>query len=163
MKNIYISRHAKSSWEFRELSDEERPLLEKGKKRTKKVIDHLIQKEVKIDLILTSHAVRAHETAKIFAHGLSVPQENILVHRHIYFSDAEGLFNEFFDLDNDLKSVMIVGHNPSITAFANYFLKNKIDWLPTSAVVCISLKTEKWEEIFTATPKTRFKLIPGEL
>ena len=38
MKTLYIVRHAKSSWDHTGLADYERPLLEKGKKRTKYVI-----------------------------------------------------------------------------------------------------------------------------
>ncbi len=41
MKTIYIVRHAKSSWNMIDIPDEQRPLLEKGKKRTRKVIDYL--------------------------------------------------------------------------------------------------------------------------
>ena len=39
-------RHAKSTWEFPELKDEERPLVEKGIKRTKKIIKFLNVKNI---------------------------------------------------------------------------------------------------------------------
>lgn len=38
MKTIYLVRHAKSNLKESGLPDFERPLLEKGKKRTKKII-----------------------------------------------------------------------------------------------------------------------------
>jgi phosphohistidine phosphatase len=163
MKTLYIVRHAKSSWDTPGLPDAERPLMEKGKKRSKKVIDYLLKHKVSIDLILCSHAVRSFETAKIFAHALKVPAERILIHQHIYHSDADGLFNEFYDLDNEIQSAMIVGHNPSITTFANYFLKKKTDWLSTSSVVCIEIKTDKWEELASASSKVQFVLLPKEM
>lgn len=163
MKTIFIARHAKSSWETVGLSDQERPLLEKGKKRTKKVIDFLHDKKVRPELILCSHAIRAYETARIFAHAFRIPDEALRIHEHIYHCDSEGLFNEFYDLNNDISSVMIVGHNPAITGFANYFLKKKIDWIPTSGVVCIRLKTKKWEELAIAESKHIFTIFPKEL
>jgi len=46
MKTLYIVRHAKSSWKVKDIPDEERPLLEKGKKRTKKIIEHLHDRDV---------------------------------------------------------------------------------------------------------------------
>ncbi|HQQ12358.1 MAG TPA: histidine phosphatase family protein, partial [Bacteroidales bacterium] len=70
MKTLYIVRHAKSSWDFPEVSDHDRPLLEKGKKRTRKIIDFLQKKKVKPDLIISSSALRARETAGYLAVGL---------------------------------------------------------------------------------------------
>jgi phosphohistidine phosphatase len=51
MKTLYVMRHAKSSWGEPGLDDYERPLLEKGKKRTKNIIDFLLKKKVVVDLI----------------------------------------------------------------------------------------------------------------
>ena len=67
MKTLYIVRHAKSSWDHPGLGDDQRPLLEKGKKRTKYVVDYFLENNCRPDLIISSHAVRAFETAKIIA------------------------------------------------------------------------------------------------
>jgi phosphohistidine phosphatase len=160
MKTIYIVRHAKSSWENPGLSDDQRPLLEKGKKRTKKVIDFLHEKNVKVDYIMSSHAVRAMETARIYAHALNYPVDQIKVESQIYYSNGERIFNQFYDLDNKYQSVMIVGHNPAFTDFANNFLRPMIDNLPTSGVVSVSFKTDKWEEIPTARFNVNFMIFP---
>ncbi len=40
MKTLHIIRHAKSAWDHPGLTDHDRPLLRKGKKRTKKVADY---------------------------------------------------------------------------------------------------------------------------
>ncbi len=163
MKTLYIVRHAKSSWKYPELSDEERPLLEKGKKRTRKIIDFLLEKEVSVDHMISSHAVRALETARIIAHALQYPEENIRVSRQIYHASAEQLYDQFFDLSDDINSLMIVGHNPTFTNFANQFLEEKIDWLPTSGVVSISFDTRLWVNLPIARRKTNFVAIPREL
>ena len=160
MKTLYIVRHAKSSWKYPELMDDERPLLEKGKKRTKKVIDLLLAKDVQIDCIKSSHAVRALETAKIIAHALHYPIDDILIERQIYHASAEQLFDQFYDLSDSIQSLMMVGHNPAFTSFANYFLDKKIEWLPTSGVVSISFKTDSWVEIMKADRKTNFVVYP---
>ncbi len=163
MKTVYIVRHAKSSWDKVDLSDEMRPLMEKGKKRTKKVIDFLHSKKIKVDYIISSHAVRAHETAKILAHALDYPADHIKIDPHIYYTDSDGIINQFYDLPERFDSVMIVGHNPSLTDFVNQFLKNPVDNLPTSGIVSISFDTDKWENIPLAKRKTNFVLIPKEL
>lgn len=163
MKTIYIVRHAKSSWNAIDMPDEKRPLLEKGKKRSKKVIDYFHKNNINVDYIISSHAVRAHETAKILAHGLKYPVENIKIDSHIYYADGDSILNQFYDLPKRFNSVMIVGHNPSLTDFVNLFLKSPIDNLPTSGVVSISFETDHWEEVPVAKRKTNFVLIPKEL
>jgi phosphohistidine phosphatase len=160
MKTVYIVRHAKSSWKETDLMDEQRPLLEKGKKRTKKIIDFLHEKKVKVDYIISSHAVRALDTAKILAHALGYPTDQIKIDPHIYISDGERIFNQFFDLSEKYKSVMIVGHNPALTDFVNHFLDPRIDNLPTSGVVSVSFLTDRWDEIPTAKFKVNFMAFP---
>ncbi len=163
MKSLFIVRHAKSSWEFSELSDEERPLLEKGRKRTKKIVKFLTGHDTHLDLILSSHAVRAYETARIIAHGLGYPDNKIELRNGIYHADTDELLDQLFGIDDQFKSVMIVGHNPGFTRFANYFLNGEIDWLPTSGVVRIDFDTDKWHEIMDAAYSTGFIVFPGML
>ena len=163
MKTIYIARHAKSSWDAIDIPDEQRPLLEKGRKKTKKVIDYLQDNHIKIDYIISSHAVRAHETARILAHGLKYPVENIKIDSHIYYADGDSILNQFYDLPDSYDSVMIVGHNPSLTDFVNLFLKTPIENLPTSGVVSFSFETDHWEKVPVASRKTNFILFPKEM
>ncbi len=160
MKTLYIVRHAKSSWDHPGLEDYQRPLLEKGKKRTRYVIDYLLKQSIKPDLIVSSHAVRAKQTAMIIASALNYPEDKIMISKEIYYGNSDGLFNHFYDLPDDVNSLFMVGHNPSLTMFANYFMENKIDNLPTSGVVCIEFDTNTWENVLEAPRKTKFFISP---
>jgi phosphohistidine phosphatase len=163
MKTIYIVRHAKSSWNMIDIPDEQRPLLEKGRKRTWKVIDYLHENHIKVDHIISSHAVRALETAKMLADGLKFPVENIKLDPHIYHADDESILTQLNDLPVHFNSVMIVGHNPSLTDFVNIFLKSPIENLPTSGVVSLTFETDNWKKLATAGRKTNFILFPKEM
>jgi len=160
MKTLYIVRHAKSSWENPGLADHERPILKKGKNRTQLVCNYLVENNYNVDLLISSHAVRARQTASIIADGLNYPEENIQISPTIYHGDIDDLLNQLFELPNDVNSVMLFGHNPTFTSFANYFLPKNIDWLPTSAVVCIEFKTDKWENFINARKKAKFVITP---
>ena len=160
MKTLYLVRHAKSSWNYPDLRDDERPLLEKGIKRTKKVANFLLEQNVRVDCIKSSPAVRALETARIIAHALDFPLEEIQVEKQIYHANANSMYDQFYDLSDNISSVMMVGHNPTFTSFANYFLENKLDWLPTSGIVSISFETDAWNEIMSAARKTNFVVFP---
>jgi phosphohistidine phosphatase len=160
MKILYIIRHAKSSWDFPGLSDHERPLIQKGIKRTKKVIEYLKKHGVKPDFILSSSALRARITAGLIAEGLGIDKDLIKTVPSLYHTDADQIFTQFEDLSDDFKEVILVGHNPAFTNFANFFLVPPIDWLPTSSVVCLEFQTDKWEEIENAEFKVKFVVFP---
>ncbi|GAB4327044.1 MAG: phosphohistidine phosphatase SixA [Bacteroidales bacterium] len=163
MKTIYLVRHAKSSWEQPGLPDIQRPLLEKGKKKTRFVIDFLKRSHIRPDLIISSHAVRARETAKLLAMGMDYPQDEIMISQNIYYDSADQFYHLFYDLNEDVTSVMIVGHNPAITAFVNLISDREIEMMPTSAIAAVRLDISDWTLIGGARGKLIFYETPGSL
>jgi phosphohistidine phosphatase len=107
MKTLYLLRHAKSSWQNSDLDDFERPLLEKGLKRSKLMIDYLLEHEVGVDLIVSSPAVRALATAEIFARALNYPVENIRKEKKMYFGDSDSYYEQFFDVPKHVNSMIL--------------------------------------------------------
>jgi phosphohistidine phosphatase len=160
MKTLYIARHAKSSWDHSGLEDFQRPLLDKGRKGTVAVGEYLLRKNDKPALIMSSHATRAFETAKIFANAFGYPEDKIIISKNIYHGNLDSIVNYFFDLADEVESLMMVGHNPTFTYFANMFLDRKIDNLPTTGVVCIEFMTDKWEDVIHAERRTKFVISP---
>lgn len=163
MKILYLVRHAKAILESRTQKDFDRQLLEKGLKRTRHIIDFLLNKNICIDLIVCSPAVRAFETARAIAHALNYPLVNIKLERTLYEGDANKIADLFYDLPQNIDSLMIVGHNPSITNFANQFLDEPIDYLPTSGIVSINFDAKSWDEIWQAKKNTNFVVTPRML
>jgi phosphohistidine phosphatase len=163
MKTIYIVRHAKSSWDFPRLADHERPLVEKGLKRTRRINNWLLKNKIKVDMIISSHAVRASQTAQIIASAVGYPKEQIHIAPAIYHADAGSLIDQFYDVPNELESAMLVGHNPTLTNFVNHYLSDKIDWLPTSGLVGITFDTQKWEDLSLAKHEVLFVMTPKML
>ena len=160
MKNLYLVRHAKSSWEAPGLSDDKRPLLPVGVTKTTLVGEYLKKEDVKIDIMISSQAVRAYETAKIIAGYLNYPVKKILQDRRIYDGPYDRLLDLIYATPDDAKSLMIIGHNPLITQLANLFLHPGIEEMSTSAIVCITFKAVKWEEIPAAKSDKKFHIYP---
>ena len=71
MKEIYVLRHAKSSWDNSNLSDFERPLSDRGISDAKKMSKFLKDMDLKIDKVLCSNALRAKETFDLTADGFN--------------------------------------------------------------------------------------------
>ena len=163
MKTLYIVRHAKSSWDDPTLSDHDRPLLETGVRKTIRIADYLKEKGIKPDLLLSSTATRALETARVIARELGYPEKNIEISGSLYHGSANSIFNQLFGLQDNIASVMVFGHNPAFTYFVNQFLDPTIENLPTSGTVSISFDTEKWTEIASSKYMVNFMVTPKML
>jgi phosphohistidine phosphatase len=163
MKTLYIVRHAKSSWDDLTLSDHDRPLMQKGIVKTDKITQFLIQNIKCPDLLLSSTAVRAKATADMIAEAFHYPLDKISTSRALYHADADEVFDELKDISNEIESVMIFGHNPGLTYFANQFLRPTIENLPTSGVVSIKYITDTWDEIDQAKFHVNFVMFPKML
>lgn len=163
MKLLTIVRHAKSSWSNFEITDHERPVKSSGIEKTKKVINFLNSRDFNTDLILSSSAVRAFQTASMIAEGIGYPVDDILKLKSIYHARIDDIYNEIYGLDSSINSVMIFGHNPTFTDFVNEYLSPEIDNLPTSGTVCIEFNTDSWDNIADAKYDVKFVVYPRTL
>jgi phosphohistidine phosphatase len=163
MKTIYIVRHAKSSWDDIMLSDHERPLNKTGIRKTARIVEYLKKKEISPDLFISSSAVRAKSTAFQIAKGLGYPVEKVQIEEELYHTDENGIFSMLFGLPDDIDSVMLFGHNPTLTYFVNNFIRPEIDNLPTTGVVSVGFSTDKWEKMAEAEFRLNFVVFPGML
>jgi len=163
MRTLIMIRHAKSSWDYPHLQDFERPIIESGIKRTEKLIKFLKKEDLTIDLIVSSHATRALETAHLIANGMHYPTESIYIKPDIYIANEESLRQIVYALPDDVENILMVGHNPTFTQFVNNFLKPKIDYLPTSGAVSITFKTPSWAMIDTCEREINFVVFPKKI
>jgi len=163
MKTLYIIRHGKSAWDNPSIKDHDRTLLQEGIERTNKVAKFLASRNIMPDLIVSSSATRAFETAKILAHELHYSEDDIRVETDIYDQGTAYLMELLYGLPNEISSVMLIGHNPTFTHFANKFIDKPIDALVTTGTVSISFETDKWEELHLAPKITNFVVVPKML
>jgi phosphohistidine phosphatase len=126
-------------------------------------VDFLLKRETSIDLWISSPAVRAYETAKIVAEGLNFPVNKIKTDRKIYDGYYDRVLDMIYGTSNEFNSLIIFGHNPTITNLANLFLHPGIADMATSCVVCLSFNTGKWEEIPSIEAIQEFVVFPKML
>ena len=138
MKMLYLMRHGKSSWEVPGLPDRERPLLPQGIERSEKRARQLKESGVKLDAVWTSDAVRAVQTAEIVRNVFDLATENVFVEPTIY--DAEhvnDLRRIVRSIPDAFETVLLVGHNPLLTEFAQLFTRDLLDEMKTSQIIGI--------------------------
>ena len=149
MKYLYLVRHAKSSWDFPELSDFERPLNKRGRRDAPVMAMRLASKQPDLDVIISSPANRALTTAKEMARALEIEPTQLIEDEEIYHASMKTLLDKVRGLSEDYQRVMLVGHNPGFTDLANQLKEHDyhIDNVPTTGVVAIELPTHKWADV----------------
>lgn len=157
---LYLTRHAKSSWNNLELDDFQRPLNDRGEKDAPHMARLLKDHGIIIDHIFSSPAVRALDTAKKIALGLRYPENKITTDQRIYHADEETLLEVIQESDNAYHSIMLVGHNPGLTEFTNRLLHVSIDIIPTCGIVAAKLNIELWEELHWRCGQQEFFYYP---
>lgn len=160
MKTLYLVRHAKSSWKH-DVDDHKRPLKERGFKDVQ-----LLSQKVKSEIeppqkIISSDAVRALSTANIFKEALDISDSNFETNHDLYDFSGQNVMRVIKSLEDELDSVMIVGHNHAFTSLVNMLGNRYIENVPTSGFVMLQFDENKWSDITTGeTIKTIF---PREL
>jgi len=144
MKSLTILRHAKSSWSHDNLVDHDRPLNARGKRDAPVMAARLARKGIRPSLILSSSAKRAWSTAKHVAKELSYPAEFLQRERDLYHAGVSGLLEVLTKQDLGFNNILLVGHNPGLTDFANYLVPDLTDNIPTCGYVSVSIDIDDW-------------------
>lgn len=160
MKTLYLIRHAKSSWDFPELSDFERPLNKRGLRDAPFMGMILREKQIAPTLFLSSPAKRALATAQLFANAMNYPSERIVVEPRIYEASRETLLEVIQSLPDDLDSVAVFCHNPAVTQLANFLSDKRLENVPTCGVFSVGLESPTWRTLGQGKCQFRFFLYP---
>jgi len=160
---LYIVRHAKSSWDNMDISDFDRPLNDRGLKDAPHMGKRLKERGVHPDLMISSPAVRALTTCSALAIALGYPEDKIKTDKRLYHAAEDKLLTVIKECRNaqDPRVILVVGHNPGLTEFANRLLDDSIDNIPTCGIVAGELNIESWDDLawgcgereFFETPK----------
>jgi len=149
MKTLLIMRHAKSSWKEQELPDHDRPLKKKGRKDVANMAKILKKKALVPDLILSSPAIRAKDTAKLMVEKLNFKGKLEFV-ENFYMAEPETYIQKIATVSGKVENLLIIGHNPGLEGLV-MTLGDKIVSLPTGSIAKIYLFIDKWSELTTET------------
>jgi phosphohistidine phosphatase len=138
--NLWVIRHAKSSWADPGQADFDRPLNARGVKDGKRMIRWMGKQKQRPQWIFASDAARARATAEFVRDGYAVPPDQLLFDHRIYEASMDTLLDVLHSIPPDCPSVALVGHNPGSSEFVNAMVgKPVIDDLPTFGIAMLSL------------------------
>lgn len=144
MKTLLILRHAKSSWKHPELSDHDRPLNKRGKHDAPLMGSQLKKRKLIPDLIISSTAIRAKETALVVAQAVGYTEKIILL-PSLYATSPSAYIQAISETadDKNYSIVLVIGHNPGLEELIEV-LTGDFQQLSTCALAIIELPIEKW-------------------
>lgn len=142
MLELFLIRHAKSSWKDLTLDDFERPLNKRGKYSAQFMSEKLLEQGILPDIVLCSPAKRAKATCKPLCKTLKV--SNVHFEPLIYEASRSELNQLIKSISSSHKKVFLIGHNPELNALANELVDHQEN-IPTCGIVHIQFDAHSWE------------------
>ena len=148
-----LLRHASANIKgFSHDEDHQKPLDDHGKSDNKNLSIWLKKKKIEIDLVVSSNATRALETADLVFSDLNVKVEK---NAELYLCGYEEIYSIIKSLNNDVNNLVIVGHEPSISVSMKLLvgkmrpdLKKILDIpYPTCAMAFIYFNKISWKDL----------------
>ncbi|MEA1850393.1 MULTISPECIES: SixA phosphatase family protein [Chryseobacterium] len=158
MKRLILVRHAKSDWP-EETEDFDRPLADKGLEEAMHMSRFMKNNNVAIDYFVSSPAVRALNTCRIFNQSYHI---NITTNEKLYNPSESNFESVIYDLDDNVNSVAFFSHNNGISNFANS-ISEDIFHFPTCGVAGFEIDCNSWSEFDGAKKRLMFFYDPGKI
>jgi phosphohistidine phosphatase len=156
MKTLILLRHAKSSWEHEELPDRERPLNERGMGDAPVMGKRMKKRGIEVQLIISSPSVRTMKTARPIADRIGYPRKEIEVDHRLYHATPHEMLDIIRGLPDELKRIMLVGHNTGLTELVNSLITDEIENVPTCGYVELKYDIKKWTKVGKQEPVSVF-------
>jgi phosphohistidine phosphatase len=161
MKRIYLVRHAQAASKKSGRSDFDRRLTKKGTKEAYRMAKRLKDRGVRPDILISSPANRALETAAVFAEVLGYPPLKVKIRKDLYPDpNDDALFGVIRDTDPRLEALMIVGHDPSLSRLGSSLDVHFNEALPKAGVAAFSFESSGWSEVGAGRAGLEFFEVP---
>jgi phosphohistidine phosphatase len=155
MKSLTLFRHAKAERDSTTGRDFDRRLMDRGRDDAKRIGAAIRALDVAFDLVLSSPAARAAETAELA--GLT-PRFD----QRIYDASTGDLLAVVQEANAGIERLAMVGHNPGFERLASRLIGQHIE-MPTGSLVEIELPVDRWSEVGLSDGRLARFLKPKEL
>lgn len=135
-RQLLLLRHAKSDWAASSQSDHERPLSARGRRSAAELATTFARRDLTPELVICSSATRTVETYQ--ALRTAIPSASVEFAPEVYLASAEELLLRLNGIGSEVRSVLLIGHNPGISELASLLdplPSAESDDLPTAALV----------------------------
>jgi phosphohistidine phosphatase len=148
VKRLTLMRHADAQWKDPEVADFARPLNRRGHSEAESMARRLIELTLVPDLVITSSARRAAQTAEIVTQELSLLPRSIRYEEALYLGGAQDILRLVRTIGPRVSHLMVIGHNPGISEAAHQLVPGReMGGLSTAALCSITFDIEQWSAV----------------
>lgn len=170
MRRLYLLRHAKTEPGEPARPDRKRALLERGRKDAALIGVYLERHKLVPERVLLSPALRTQETWKTMAKAMQKPP-GAETEEGLYDAGAAEMMAVIGETADNVQSLMIVGHNPTLHEVAlTLVASGDIDTrerlregLPTMGLVVIDFAFDQWSKLHRQSGRLERFVTPKSL
>ncbi|BDD04310.1 SixA phosphatase family protein [Aureibacter tunicatorum] len=148
MKQLFLLRHGDAepiSSQFQK--DKERRLSHLGAKEALTMGKIFDDKNIKLNKIICSEALRTQQTAVIFAKHINFPTSKLEISSKLYHANVNEIIKLIEAQDDDDNNILIIGHNPALSIASENLSQHSAGSLPTCGLTNLELSLESWQHI----------------
>jgi phosphohistidine phosphatase len=150
MRNILVMRHGKPERNIC-CDDFDMPLSEAGRRAAARAGQTILERGIVPDIIISSPAVRAEETARIVAENCLYPKD-IAINTAFYFDTTDAAVAALKALPGEIRRPLLIGHNPTWTELVFTLQENpQIIAVKPATLVSLTLVGMAWRDIMPGT------------
>ena len=157
-KNLFLFRHGEAEGFMVQSNDSLRRLNADGKQQVHQMAQYLKENQIKIDIVFSSDAIRASETAKIVRDSLNL--RDVVFESCLYPCTSSCIYDTIVGVDDSINNILIIGHNPGLTSFAQEYMQLGSIHLGTAGIISCSYDSSSWAEFALSQAKRNFVTSP---
>ena len=158
MKILLIMRHAKSDRAAGSADDFHRPLAHRGHTDLPLMAQLLRSSNLIPELIISSPATRARETAEGMAAGLKVA-DRLRFDERLYLAGPPTLTAVVSEQPKPVQSILVIAHNPGLEEWLHRLCGCQAR-LPTAGLAVLQVELEDWAGLSTAPAQLEWFVLP---
>ncbi len=147
MKTLVIVRHGAFNHSNPQIADIDRPLNHHGHHQISQTADRFVSLSIHPDLLISSPAKRAIETAEMYAKKLGVSSESIRIEEDIFEAERAEILRVVHAFDDAAQTVVLFGHHSAVTKLLHHLVDSEIEKMPLGSFVVLELSAENWHAV----------------
>ena len=167
IRELLVLRHGKSDWKMG-VRDFDRPLAPRGRKASKRIGRLLLEQGLLPDLVVSSPALRARQTAERVCRFAGVEAVRIAWEPVIYEAELETLLEVLSLVPESARRVLVVGHNPGFDELVRHLGKgtfeawDDINLMPSAALAHLEMPAD-WSDLGRGSARCLSLVRPRDL
>ncbi len=167
---LFLFRHAKSSWDQPDLTDHDRPLNDRGINAASLMGTEMAKRALAPELVVCSTSRRTRQTLDLWLAASKI-KPDIIFAENLYHASPSVMLDIVKKTTGTYRGLMLLGHNPGMEQFAMQLsadlssksAKAMMEKFPTAALAVFDLPNKNWADTEPGTGELISYLMPRQI